>query len=89
MRLNVNYIDDLAHQEVTKKLKGRKSYNEKTVDAIFDKVPKIFYKYEPFEFYGGNFEASQKDKTTMCKDAIYRAQEAEIVQLKSQIELLQ
>ena len=49
-------------------LKSRSNYNEGNVNAIFNSMPKVMYKYEPFEFYGGNFQASQFDKHTMMRD---------------------
>ena len=32
----------------------------------------MLYKYEPFEFYGGNFNASHMDKLGIMRDEIYR-----------------
>jgi len=39
-------------------MKSQHDYKEGDINAIFARIPKIFYKYEPFEFYGGNFVAS-------------------------------
>ena len=64
MRLNAIKIDDNFHQEATTALKRRNTYNEKEINAIYNSLPSKnqLYKYEPFEFYGGNFQASQIDK---------------------------
>lgn len=40
----------------------------KDINDIFDANPRYLYKYEPFEFYGGNFKASENDKSMMARD---------------------
>ena len=62
MRLNAIKVEENYHQKAIAQLKKRDNYNEKEVNAIFSSMPKVMYKYEPFEFYGGNFQASQIDK---------------------------
>jgi len=62
MRLNAIKVEENYHQKALADLKKRANYDEKHVNAIFKDLPKVVYKYEPFEFYGGNFQASQIDK---------------------------
>ena len=57
-RLNAIKVDENYYQKAIADLKKRSNYNEKEVNAIFNQMPKNSYKYEPFEFYGGNFQAS-------------------------------
>ena len=57
-------------------MKVKKGYNEGDVNKAFEKIPKVLYKFEPFEFYG------------IMRDDIYRKQEVEILKLKEQIEIL-
>ena len=60
MRLNAIKIDESCHQKAHENLKKQKAYNEKEVNAVYNSLPSKnqLYKYEPFEFYGGNFQAS-------------------------------
>lgn len=69
-------------------MKVKKGYNEGDVNKAFEKIPKVLYKFEPFEFYGGNFNASLTDKQGIMRDDIYRKQEVEILKLKEHIEIL-
>lgn len=69
-------------------LKSRPGYDQSEVDTVFSKQPKILYHYEPFDFFGGSFNASDADRQMMMKDQIYRKQEAEIVQQRQHIEML-
>ena len=75
-RLNAMRVDEDYHASATAALRAKPGYDEKAVSETFDRLPKILYQYEPFEFYGGNFQASQTDKKAMMKDIIYRKQEA-------------
>ena len=60
-------------------MQAQPDHNEKLSDSIFDALPKDqIHKYEPFEFYGGNFLA-ENDKIHIMRDKIYRKQEAQIV----------
>ena len=43
-------------------MKRNSTMKEKDINDIFDSTPRYLYKYEPFEFYGGNFKASEQDK---------------------------
>lgn len=52
-------------------MKQQKCYNEKEIKDIFKQIPKIFYKYEPFEFYGGSLVMAQQDKEVMLRDQLY------------------
>ena len=61
---------------------------ETDIDGIFQSMPKIMYKFEPFEFYGGNYAMSQQDKKNLMHDQIYKHQEVEIVELKKHIQVL-
>ena len=54
---------------------GKNVARQKEVNKIFEQMPKVLYKYEPFEFYGGNFEATVTDKQALMRDQIYRKQE--------------
>ena len=59
LRLNANKIRERFHEHDIKEMKAKRGYNQKEVDKNFSKVPKILYKYEPFEFYGGTYTASR------------------------------
>ena len=36
-------------------MRSEPNYKQTDIDAVYKQIPKVFYKYEPFELYGGNF----------------------------------
>ena len=62
LRMNAGKIDEEVIKKQTSFLRSQQTMRDKDVSATFSQIPKILYKYEPFEFYGGNFSASQEDK---------------------------
>ena len=78
MRINSMRVDENYYTYHVDSVRNQPGFDQSELDIQFAKVPKILYKYEPFEFYGGNFIASQQDKQTIMRDQIYKMQETEI-----------
>lgn len=68
LRLNALKVDEDYHVRATATVRAEPGYDEKAIDATFERLPKILYQYEPFEFYGGNFQASLRDKEILLRD---------------------
>lgn len=55
LRINAMKIDENVQANQVELMRSEPNYKQTDIDAVYKQIPKVFYKYEPFELYGGNF----------------------------------